>query len=112
MAIITDDYMNEMRSKARRYTLVLLTATPALRRPEVDPIIWEHGRRNHSLRVDGDLAIVCPVEGDGDLRGIGIFRGTPEEVARIMDDDPGVKTGIFSYELRPVRGFPGDCLPA
>ena len=30
---------------------------------------------------------------------------------RLMDNDPGVRAGIFSIELHPVRGFPGSCLP-
>ena len=29
-----------------------------------------------------------------------------------MDDDPGVRAGVFEYELHPVRGFPGSTLPA
>jgi len=37
---------------------------------------------------------------------------TPEEVVRIMDEDPAVKAGIFTYEVHPIRGFPGDSLPA
>ena len=28
-----------------------------------------------------------------------------------MDDDPGVQAGVFTYEVHPVRGFPGDGLP-
>jgi hypothetical protein len=29
-----------------------------------------------------------------------------------MEDDPGVKAGVFEYEIHPVRSFPGDALPA
>ncbi len=35
-----------------------------------------------------------------------------EEVVRIMDEDPGVKAGIFTYELHPTHSFPGNSLPA
>lgn len=28
-----------------------------------------------------------------------------------MDDDPAVLAGIFTYEIHPVRSFPGDSLP-
>jgi hypothetical protein len=28
-----------------------------------------------------------------------------------MDADPGVLAGIFTYEIHPVRGFPGSGLP-
>jgi hypothetical protein len=33
-------------------------------------------------------------------------------VIAIMDGDPGVQAGIFTYEVHPVRSFPGDALPA
>jgi hypothetical protein len=36
---------------------------------------------------------------------------TFEEAKRIMDDDPGVKAGVFVFELHPCRSFPGDMLP-
>jgi hypothetical protein len=111
MATITDEYMHQMLGTTRPYTVVLLKATSALRRPDVDPIIWEHGRRNFSLRADGRLAIVCPVSDDSDLCGIGIFAGPPEEVANLMEDDPGVRAGIFTYETHLARSFPGDSLP-
>ena len=35
----------------------------------------------------------------------------PDDVRAIMDHDPGVAAGIFTYEIHPVRGFPGSCLP-
>jgi hypothetical protein len=28
-----------------------------------------------------------------------------------MDEDPGVKAGIFTYEVHPTCSFPGDRLP-
>lgn len=28
-----------------------------------------------------------------------------------MEDDPGVRAGVFTYGVHPVRGFPGDALP-
>ena len=112
MATITDEYMREMLVKTRPYTVVLLRRTAAFRRPEVDAVVWEHGRRNFSLRAEGDLAVVLPVTSEpGDLAGIGVFTGMPEEVGRLMDEDPGVVAGIFTYELVSVRGFPGDGLP-
>jgi hypothetical protein len=29
-----------------------------------------------------------------------------------MDGDPAVQAGVLSYEVHPVRGFPGDGLLA
>lgn len=108
---ISDEYMRRMLPLASEYCLVILRAGPKRFEPGVEKIIWEHGRRNFSLRADGVLAIVCPVDDGSDLRGIGIFNASVQEVKKIMDEDPGVKAGIFFYEAHACRGFPGDCLP-
>ncbi len=109
--VITDDYMREMLTRSREYTLVTLKYTPRRREPGADAIVWEHGRRNFALRAEGKLAIVCPVVGGSELAGIGIFTGSVEEVRAIMDGDPGVQAGIFTYQAQRCRGFPGDALP-
>jgi hypothetical protein len=108
---ISDDFMAEMLTKSKVYTAVFLKATSRVRTPEVDAIIWEHGRRNFQLRAEGVLSIVCPVVDDSEWSGIAIFNASGDEVARIMDDDPGVRAGVFTYELHPIRSFPGDALP-
>jgi len=111
MTTITDEYMHQMRSTTRSYSFVILKATPRRAEPGADRIVWEHGRRNFALRADGLLAIVCPMTDDGDIAGIGIFNASVEETKKIMDDDPGVKAGVFVYEVHACRGFPGDSLP-
>jgi hypothetical protein len=96
----------------REYTAVLLRKTDKFVRPDVDPIVWEHGRRNMALVEHGVLAIVLPVNDDpGDWAGLAIFTVGLKEVAEIMDNDPAISAGILSYELHPVRGFPGSGLP-
>ena len=56
---------------------------------------------------------MCPIIDDSEWAGIGIFDAPVDEVAaRIMDGDPGVQAGIFTYEIHPIRSFPGDTLPA
>ncbi len=109
---ITDDEMRQLLPTTREYTLVILRSGPQRDRPDADAIVWEHGRRNFQLRRDGQLAVVCPVVDGSAVAGVGIFSTGPEETAAIMDDDPGVQAGVFSYELHPCRGFPGDALPA
>ena len=108
---ITDEVMHERLRAARRRTVVLLHATGQLVRPDADPIIWEHGRRDFALREHGVLPIVLPATGDNDLAGLYIFNAPPDGVRAIMDHDPGVAAGIFTYEIYPVGGFPGSCLP-
>jgi hypothetical protein len=41
-----------------------------------------------------------------------VFATSAEETKALMDADPGVMAGWFSYEIHPVRSFPGDALPA
>ena len=108
---ITDEVMHERLRAARPYTVVLLHATGKLVRPDADPIIWEHGRRNFALREHGVLPIVLPATDDNDLAGLYIFNAHPDDVRAIMDHDPGLAAGIFTCEIHPVRGFPGSCLP-
>jgi len=108
---ITDEYMGEMLGKTGAYTLVLLKEGPNYSAPDAGPVIFEHGRRNFALRAEGVLAIVCPVMDDSELCGMGIFNASEEETEDIMDGDPGVQAGTFTYELHPVRSFPGDALP-
>jgi hypothetical protein len=90
---------------------MILKAGPNRHMDGVDAIIWEHGRRNFSLRADGLLSIVCPVIDGSDVCGIGIFNLDPDETRAVMDDDPGVRAGVFTYEAHPCRSFPGDVLP-
>lgn len=111
MAEITDEHMLDMLTKTKTYTLVLIKQGPGWDTSDRDRIIWEHGRRNFSLRADGVLAIVCPVPDDTELCGLYIFDADEGDAARIMDDDPGVRAGVFQYEVHPARSFPGDRLP-
>jgi hypothetical protein len=111
MTAVTDEYMHEMLGQSKPYTAMLLRMTEKGSEPGSDRIIWEHGRRNFALRAEGKLPIICPATDDSDWAGIAIFSAAPEEVARIMQDDPGVKAGVFTYELHPVFGFPASALP-
>ena len=108
---ITDEYMFEMLGKSKEYTVVVLNAGPNYDTPDAPATIFEHGRRNFALRAEGVLPIVCRVTDDSTCKGIGIFDVPLDEVIRIMDTDPGVQAGLFTYEAHPVRSFPGATLP-
>jgi hypothetical protein len=108
---VTDEFMRERLGQSQSYTLMMLRKTPAHKRPDADPIVWEHGRRNFKLREAGLMPIVCPVRDDSEWAGICIFTVEPERASEIMSEDPGVKAGIFAYEVHPISGFPGSRLP-
>ena len=111
MKTITDDYMRQKIAQAKEYCIVILKAGPNLNSERARTIIWEHARRNFALRNKGVLSIVCPVADASEVSGIGIFNAGTDQVRAIMDDDPGVREGVFVYEVHPCRSFPGDCLP-
>ncbi len=111
MAEITDEYMREMIAKTKQYCVVILKAGPHKQDEGVEKIIWEHGRRNFSLRAEGVLPSVCPIRDGSEVSGIGIFDASVEEVRKMMDEDPGVQAGVFVYEIHPCRSFPGASLP-
>ena len=109
---ITDDYMRSRLTEAESYTLLILKKTPKYSRPAADPIVREHGRRNMALQRSGLMPIVCPSRDDSDLSGVCIFTVSPERAAEIYAEDPGVKAGIFTFDVHRVGGFPGSTLPA
>ena len=111
MTTITDEFMRERIAATKNYCIMILKAGPDIQQDDVKKIIWEHGRRNFALRAEGLLPIVCPVTDDSDVAGVGIFNASPDEVKKIMDEDPGVQAGVFVYEIHPCRSFPGDSLP-
>ena len=111
MTEITNEMMLERISKTKNYTLVILRAGKNKSMEGADKIIWEHGRRNFVLREEGKLSIVCPINDGSDCSGIGIFSTDIEETKKNMDEDEGVKQGIFTYEIHTCRSFPGDKLP-
>ena len=55
--------------------------------------------------------MVCPIRDGSELSGVGIFNASLEETRKIMEEDPGVKAGIFLYEAHTCRSFPGSRLP-
>jgi uncharacterized protein YciI len=110
MASITDSHMREMLGRSKLYTVVVLRRTGRRADAAADAVVWEHGRRNFELRAKGVLRIVGPMVRDADFAGLCIFSTGVDETRKIMDEDPSVKAGIFTYETHVMRSFPGDSL--
>jgi hypothetical protein len=111
MTIITDEYMRQMQEKFREYCICIVRTTPKRGQTGANRFVTEHNRRNFALRAQGPLAILCQVSDGSPVNGVYLFNIGADEVKKIMDEDPAVKEGIFTYELHAVRGFPGDALP-
>jgi hypothetical protein len=111
MKTFTDDEMNALLPAARQYTVVILKQGPNFGGDDTPAIIWEHGRRNFSLRHEGVMPVVLPVTDGSEVCGVGVFTGSVAETTAVMNDDPGVQAGVFIFEVHSCRGFPGDALP-
>lgn len=111
MKTFTDEEMNRLLPTAKGYSVVILKRGPRYSDDTAPAVIWEHGRRSFGLRDDGVLAVVLPVADDSDVCGVGVFAATVEEARALMEADPGVVAGVFSYQVHPCLGFPGDGLP-
>ncbi len=115
---ISDDEFAQMRNAARPYTVMILKAGPDFEMPgsergeQVTEIIMAHGKRNARLYRAGLMPIICPIGDGSGVTGIGVFDASPQDVQRIMDADPGVQAGVFTYEVHACRSFPGSALPA
>lgn len=110
MEPITDDYMRARLSETKPYTVVVLHRTKRALEPGSDRVIWEHGRRNFEMRRDGLLLVVCPVRDESDVSGVGIFSTDLARTKELMEADPAVRAGIFTYEMHATRSFPRDSL--
>jgi hypothetical protein len=114
---VTDEMLTEALPKSAPYTIVVLKAGPNFsvpgpdRDPVVAKIIWQHGKRNFALRAAGLMPIVCPVADGSGITGVAVLDATPKDAERIMSNDPGVKAGVFTFELHPTRALPGSTLP-
>ena len=115
---VTDELLEEALRTTRPYTIVVLKAGRAFETPGPDRgsgvtrTIWSHGKRNYALHLAGLMPIVCPIADGSGVVGVCVFDATPDDVERIMSADPGVREGVFTYDVHPTRSFPGSTLPS
>ena len=110
MAETDDDYMRRMIGTTHEYTLMILRAGPGRREPGAEQIVWEHGRRNFALRAEGSWRSCVPWPTAATSQVSGSSRRVRRH-GKLMDEDPGVRAGVFVYEVHACRSFPGDALP-
>lgn len=109
--------MRAQMAASRPYTLVFLKKGPVYelpdaRSPEQKAIVWEHVRRNMRLKAQGKKALVGPLAGGGEIVGISVFTVPESEVTLLMEEDPGVRAGVFIYQIATWQEVPGSGLPA
>jgi hypothetical protein len=105
----SDEFIHSRLATAKKYPMILLRKGPNY--ASSASLQLQHVRYQFWLRKIGALLIDGPLLDDGDIVGVGIFGMTDlSEVRRLMDDDPGIMSGRFVYELAWWMGFPGDRL--
>jgi negative regulator of sigma E activity len=107
---VTDAEIEALAATARPYSLVQLSWAPGRHQQGADAIEREHQRRMVSLRADGTIAVLCPVQSDG-ICGVAIVTQPVEQARETMAADPCVRAGMMTVEVLPCVGFPGDSLP-
>ncbi|MGA8245278.1 MAG: hypothetical protein WB797_00080 [Nocardioides sp.] len=111
MNAVTDEQIQALAAAAKPYSLVQLSWAPGRHQHGADAIEREHQRRMVSMRAEGTIAVLCPVQSEG-LCGVAIMTQTPEQARETMAADPCVQAGMMTVEVLPCVGFPGDSLPA
>ena len=113
---VTDEMLQGALQHIRPYTVCILKAGPSFQEPGpareswVADLIWQHGKRNYALYLAGLKRIVCPIGDGSGTTGVSIFDADPDEVDQIMRQDPGVKAGLFTYEIHATQTFPESTL--
>ncbi len=111
MTIITDEYMRQMQEKTKEYCVCILRMTAKRAQTGANRLVAEHNRRIYALRAQGPIAILCQVSDGSGISAVVIFNASLDEVKKLMEEDPAVQEGIFTYELHVSNSFPGDLLP-
>jgi hypothetical protein len=110
---LTDEMMRGRIGRGRPYTAMVLRETASFRRPDVDPIVWEHARRMMALAEHGVLVVVLPDDNDPtDWSGLGVFTVRADEVWAIMDHARASRRGSSATRLPSARhtGVGRPCL--
>ena len=86
-----------------QYTLVLLKRGSNWnpKAPEFMDVVKRHHALLKQMTEQGSLAIAgpFPLDDQGELRGVEIFRVGAEQAARLVQDDPTVKAGFLKPEM-------------
>lgn len=70
----------------------------------------EHLENINRMAQSGKLNIAGPFLDDGELRGVFVFdSNSEEEVRRLVEADPAVKSGRLTYEIHPWMTQKGTC---
>jgi uncharacterized protein YciI len=101
------------------YEMVLLRHTRQGRdfgQESTERIFREHLEYTLGLLASGEQIAAGPVSDDpapdADVCGLGLYqKGSLDAVRRLVDNDPGVRQGLYSYDVMTWRTAPGTIAP-
>ncbi len=92
------------RDSMVNYTMVLLRRGPSWTSnlpPRVMRTLKKQRAYAEELRRDGRLILESAIEGNGELRGMYVFRADTTQTRRLMAADPAIRAGRFQPEIHP-----------
>jgi uncharacterized protein YciI len=92
------------KPKMKTYTFVMLKKGNKLDQDSTELALLQKQHLEHLSKMaeTGDLNVAGPFLDRGNWRGILIFNtDDAEKVKRLVEEDPAVKAGRFSYEIHP-----------
>ncbi len=83
--------------------LILRADAPNLSEEEENVLQDAHMAHLAKLHDEGLLLAAGPLLGpsDRDVRGLEIYKGSPDEVRAVADQDPGVRAGRYAHRFLP-----------
>jgi uncharacterized protein len=83
--------------------LILRADAPKLSEEEENVLQDAHMVYTAKLHDEGHLLAAGPILGapDRELRGLSIYKGSPDEVKALADLDPGVLAGRYAHQFFP-----------
>ncbi len=83
--------------------LILRSDAPKLSEEDENRLQDAHMAHLAKLHEERHLVAAGPILGspDRELRGLSLFRGSPDEVKLLADQDPGVLEGRYRHEFFP-----------
>ena len=112
--LVAPEFVESMLERQRWFWLLLLKKGPHRDQDHatVERLQLAHLRHLATLQQRGLLTLFGPIEGAGDLRGIGVLLVDTREAAEaLLAPDPMVVAGLLRAEVRPWSTQPGAALP-
>lgn len=108
--MVTDEQIRDLAATAQPYSVAILRWGPERNSDGAHTIELEHQRRMVSLRADGVIAILCPIDSDT-MAGVAIMTVPTHEAEAIMNADPCVRAHMIVCDVHACHCFPGDKIP-